>query len=62
MKVECAWCGFVIENSIDGPTSHGICPKCKKKMLTHHQEDESMEVIDEDQLSPENEEKDTNSD
>jgi len=33
MKIQCAWCSFIIEDSDDGLTSHGICPCCKKKIL-----------------------------
>jgi len=53
MKVECAWCGFIIENSSIGPTSHGICPMCRKKMFTeHHSENDTKKNTEENNKDP----------
>jgi len=31
--VLCAWCGKVIRRDGQTPDSHGVCSKCKQKMI-----------------------------
>ncbi|MDA3957003.1 hypothetical protein [Oceanispirochaeta sp.] len=43
MIIKCAWCGLVIDDSDTGPVSHGICPSCKKQLLSEKEESEKDE-------------------
>ena len=37
MRVECGWCGLVLQDGYE-PTSHGICESCKEKLLAEAKE------------------------
>jgi hypothetical protein len=49
MIIKCAWCGHIIDDSIEGPISHGICPSCKNLLLNNRAEiDDETSNLDDD--------------
>jgi len=46
-RIECSWCGKVMEEGDPGaPTSHGICSPCKDKLLQDYVDEKAGLVKD----------------
>ena len=45
MKTVCAWCGVIVKEGPEEFISHGICERCREKVLAQITSEEGLRVV-----------------